>query len=65
MKLRLEDLKVNSFVTNESVKVKAGALPPTEAANCTTPQVCGVPSRFCYTNWCPSDWTECGPTDLC
>ncbi len=62
MKLKLEDVKVRSFITNEMVKIKGGTL-ATEAAGCT--ENCGNPTNFCYTNWCPSDWTECDPTDLC
>ena len=65
MKLKLDDINVHSFITKETAHVKAGAAPPTEAANCTDPGSCGIPSNFCYTNWCPSDLTECDHTDLC
>ena len=65
MKLKLEDIKVKSFVTKELVNLKGGG-EYTEAQNCTSPAVCGGGTGlFCPTNWCPSDWTECGYTDLC
>ncbi len=64
MKLKLDDVKVSSFVTKDLAKVKGGA-PYTEAAGCTGPAFCGGTGLFCPTSWCPSDWNECGYTDLC
>jgi len=65
MKLKLEDVKVRSFVTNEMVKMKGGGPPPTDENEECSYGCGGGASLLCYTNWCPSDWTECGYTDLC
>ena len=63
MKLKLDDVKISSFVTQEIDRYKGGWAPPTEAAGCT--ENCNPGSQFCYTVWCPSDRGECGYTDLC
>lgn len=64
MKMKLDEVKVTSFVTAELAGVRGGADPPTEAANCTG-NCGGGTGLFCPTQWCPSDWNECGHTDLC
>ncbi len=68
MKLKLEDVKIQSFVTKDLTQLKGGIRTElvTEAQNCTYPQVCGVNTNFgCATNWCPTANNECGHTDLC
>ncbi len=67
MKLKLNELKVQSFVTKEMEAIKgAGTELITEAQNCTSPAHCYQGTGlFCPTANCPSDWNACGPTGLC